>query len=67
MNDETKEEKKKTKTKLKKKHIDKIDTVTIDKEIEQFIENLKIHTKPAYTVRKIKPYLSDDWINNITK
>jgi hypothetical protein len=68
MNDEIKEEKKKRKTKNTKKKInDKLDMTIFDKEIEQFIEDLRIHTKPAYTIRKIKPFLSDEWINNISK
>ncbi len=67
MNDEIKE-KKKTKTKnTKRKNTEKIDTALFDKEIEQFIENLKIHTKPAYAIKKIKPSLSNEWINNISK
>jgi hypothetical protein len=67
MNDEIKETKKRKIKNPKKKNNDKIDITVIDKEIEQFIENLRIHSKPAYAIKKIKPCLSDEWINNISK
>jgi hypothetical protein len=67
MNDEVKEKKKKKAKNTKKKNNEKIDTTVMDKEIEQFIEDLKIHTKPANRIRKIKPQLTEDWINNINK
>jgi hypothetical protein len=67
MNDEVKEKKKKKAKNTKKKINEKIDTTVMDKEIEQFIEDLKIHTRPANRIRKIKPHLSKEWINSFNK
>ena len=69
MNDEEKNKKKKNKNITKKKLLnEKSDNIEdIDKEVEEFKKIIKNQTKHANVMKKVKPVITHDWIEFISK
>jgi hypothetical protein len=67
MHDEEKTTKKKNLKTKKKPNKAEANSERYDKEIEEFKKMISVQTNHARTIRKVKPLLTDEWLESLIK